>query len=148
MPEESALSASESPSPTAEVTPGAPASAAWVDRARAILRIAVIVTASLSVVMTLTLIVLSSLGLGTAANVITGTAEWLTWFLIFVGPVLFVIAMNVLVWRSLLRGLARRTLNEAIVLAAVATLLLAVASMISVAVLVLLGFFAGVFVGF
>lgn len=118
-----------------------------IERARAILRLAVIVTASLSLVTTALLIVLGALGLGTADNAITGDAEFVTWLLIFLGPVLFVIAMNLLVWRALLRNLARRSPGAAIAIVIVTVIVLAVASVFVVATLLLAGFFAGAVIG-
>ncbi|MEN9620358.1 MAG: hypothetical protein RL499_551 [Actinomycetota bacterium] len=118
-----------------------------IERARAILRLAVIVTASLSLVATALLIVLGALGLGTADNAITGDAEFVTWLLIFLGPVLFVVAMNLLVWRALLRNLARRSPGAAVAIVIVTVIVLAVASVFVVATLLLAGFFAGAVIG-
>ena len=57
-------------------------------------------------------------------------------------PVLTVIALNLLVWRALLRGLARRGRSEAVALVVIIALSLAVASWFAVAVLIFLWFIA------
>jgi glucan phosphoethanolaminetransferase (alkaline phosphatase superfamily) len=142
----------QTPPTTSETSAAASAtpSPEWVDRGRAILRVAVWVSAGLSVLATIALIVLGALGLSVADSAADGAAEALTWMTIAGGPVLFVIAMNLLVWRALLRGLARRRRGEAIAVVVVISLALAVASMLAVATLLFFGFLAsagGVFGG-
>lgn len=119
----------------------------WVDRARRILRIAIGVTAVLSVLTTVVLVVLASLGLGTADNALGGWEEAVVWGMVFAAPVLFVIAVNLLIWRALLRGFARKTRPEVITLVVVITLSLAVASVLLVTVLLFVGFAVGAATG-
>lgn len=130
--------------PAAPPTTGNPA---WVDRGRAILRVAIWVSAGLSVLLTVALVALGALGMGTADNDLIGVGAALVWTAVLGAPVLFVIALNLLVWRAMLRPLARRSRGEAIVLGIAVGLLLALLSVIVVVILLTLGFFAGALSG-
>lgn len=123
------------------MTDGAPLTPpAWVARGRDILRVAVWVTASLSLALTATVVVLAALGVEPGNGVVDGPEQWMTDTALLTAPVLFVIALNLLIWRALLPGLVRRTRPEAIALVVVIALGLAVASWFAVAVLLLGGF--------
>jgi hypothetical protein len=128
-------------------TPASPSSPAGIARARAILRTATLVVGGLSVVMLILIVVLSSLGFGTTDLDVSGAGEPAVWALVFASPVLIVIALNLLTWRALLPGLARRSSGAAITLSAVIALGLAVASILVVFLLLLIGFFAGATIG-
>lgn len=134
------------PSPCGPVdgAPTQPAdAAAWVERGRRVLRVSALVSGVLSVLVTVTLVVLGALGMGTADNGLSGTGEAVTFGLIFAAPVLFVIALNLLIWRALLRPLARMGLGGRIALIVLMILVLGLSSVALVAVLLFGGFFVG-----
>lgn len=139
----------ESPaSPYGPATPTSPASPATgadprPERARHGLRIAALVTGVLSVLITLTLVVLAAFGMGTADNHLAGLGEAVTYGLIFAAPVLFVIALNLLSWRALLRPLARMSVGGRIALIVVLVVLFSVVSVALVALVLFGGFFVG-----
>lgn len=114
-----------------------------IERGRRILRVATVVTASLSVLITITLFVLAALGMGPADNHLAGIGETVTFGLIFAAPVLFVIALNLLTWRALLRPLARMGVEGRIALIVGMVLVLAVVSVVLVAALLFGGFAVG-----
>jgi hypothetical protein len=124
--------------------PAAPApEPGWLARGRGALRIAALVTGTLSVLLTIALVVLAVLGMGTADNDLSGINESVTFGLILAAPVLFVIAMNLLIWRALLRPLARTGIGGRIALVIVMVIVLGLVSIALVAVLLFAGFFAG-----
>lgn len=136
----------ESPyGPAATAAPAAtdPVGEQKLERARRGLRIAALVSGVLSVLITVTLVVLATLGMGTADNHLAGVGEAVTFALIFAAPVLFVIALNLLTWRALLRPLARMGVGGRIALVVVMVLVLGIVSVTLVAVLLFAGFFAG-----
>lgn len=131
----------------AHTAPAAAGDPPWVERGRRILRIAIIVTAGLSVLATLALIVLGALGMGTADNDLIGIGAAITWTMVLGAPVLFVIAINLLVWRALLRPFARRSRGEAITIGIVVGLGLALLSVVLVVIVLTIGFFVGATTG-
>lgn len=142
-----------SPYGPAEGATGASASAraaqaaepAWVDRGRLILRFAIWATAGLSVLLMLLIVVLAALGLGIADNDLTESEDTLVWIAVITSPVLFVIALNLLVWRAMLPRLAGQTRGEAFAFITAVTVALAVGSVIVVALLLFFGFLVGAF---
>lgn len=123
--------------------PAAPPPApAWVESGRRVLRLAAIVTGLLSVLLTIVLIVLVALGEGPANNDIDGFARWLTDTLIFAAPVAAVIALNLLVWRALLRPLGRMTTGGRVGLILLMVGMLGAASVVLTTVLLFAGFLA------
>lgn len=134
--------------PAEPVTPAAPvATPAWVDRGRRILTIATWITAGLSIALTIGIGVLGVLNVG-AADLLPGElTETLVWSAIFAAPVSFTIAINLLIWRGMLRGLSRRTRGQAIVIVILVALALALMSVLLVIALLLMGFFAGITFG-
>jgi len=123
-----------------------PDSPAWVAQGQRILLLAVIITGALSVLLLIGLIVLISLGLGTANNDLAGAEEVITWVMIFGSPVLFVIALNLLIWRLLLRPLGRMTSGGRVGLIIGVTIALAVVSVLAVVLLLSLGFIVGIII--
>ncbi|GAA1729884.1 hypothetical protein [Microcella frigidaquae] len=129
----------------ADPTPAAPA---WVERGRRILLVAAAAVGALAIALTLVVIVLAVLGIrpgnggGVVGDVGVGPQAWLSDTATIAAPVLTVIALNLLVWRALLRGLARRGRTEAVALVVIIALSLAVASWFAVAVLIFLWFIA------
>jgi len=124
--------------------PAAPApEAGWVARGRGVLRVSALVAGALSVLLTITLVVLAALGMGTANNDLSGINESVTFGLIFAAPVLFVIALNLLIWRALLRPLGRLGIGGRIALIILMVLVLGLVSIALVVVLLFAGFFAG-----
>lgn len=123
------------------------ADTAAVERGRRILRVAALITGTLSIVSTIVLIVLGALGMGTADNDLIGVGSAIVWTMVLGAPVLIVIAINLVIWRALLRGLARRPRGEAIVFVVLIVLGLAVVSVILVTALLFLGFFVGALSG-
>lgn len=146
---------SDSPEPLAPPSPygpaepvaASPAEPQWVERGRRILRVAIIVTAGLSVLATITLIVLGALGMGTADNDLIGIGAAITWTMVLGAPVLFVIAINLLVWRALLRPFSRRSRGEAITIGIVVGIGLALLSVVLVVIVLTIGFFVGAATG-
>ena len=138
----------ESPYGPADTSTALPARgaapAAWVEKGRRVLLLTAAITGALSVVL---LIVLVSLGGATSNNDLAGLEEAITWVLIFASPVLFVIALNLLVWRSLLRPLGRMTSGARVGLIVGVALGLALVSVIAVVLLLSLGFFVGLMAG-
>ena len=126
---------------------GGAALAAWVEKGRRVLLLTSAITGALSVVLLIVLIVLVSLGGATANNDLAGLEETITWVLIFGSPVLFVIALNLLVWRSLLRPLGRMASGARVGLIVGVALGLALVSVIAVVVLLSLGFVVGIIAG-
>ncbi|MDX2026380.1 hypothetical protein, partial [Microcella sp.] len=59
-------------------------------------------------------------------------------------PISFTIALNLLVWRGMLRSLSRRTRGQAIAIVIVVVIALAFASVLLVTGLLFAGFLAGV----
>lgn len=136
------------PTPADSTTAVPPtAEPAWVERGRRILRVLALVTGLLAVVVTITVIVLAVLGMGTADNDLSGITETLTYSLIFGAPVLGVIAINLLVWRALLRPLGRMATAGRVGLIALMLLVLGLGSVALVALFLLGGFFAGALIG-
>lgn len=125
---------------SADSTPPTPA---WVERGRRILLVAAAAVGALAVALTLVVIALALLGVspGNGGGVV-GPQAWLSDTATIAAPVLTVIALNLLVWRALLRGLARRGRTEAVALVVIIALSLAVASWFAVAVLIFLWFIA------
>ncbi|MDX2026379.1 hypothetical protein [Microcella sp.] len=143
-------STSEIPAPITETAGDespAPASAAAdnsrIERARRGLQIAALVTGVLSVLIVVTLVVLASFGLGTADNLLAGAEEALTYGLIFASPMLFVIALNLLTWRAMLRPLARMRVGGRVAVIVLTVIVLALMSVVFVAGLLFAGFFVG-----
>jgi hypothetical protein len=120
---------------------------AWVDRGRRILTVAIWITAGLSVALTVVLIILGVTNPGADDLVVGEFADTLVWGSIFAAPISFTIAINLLIWRGLLRGLSGRTRGQAVALVIVIALSLAVASVLLVTALLFLGFLVGAFAG-
>lgn len=131
------------PAAVAATLPADPLLDQTIERARRGLRIAALVSGVLSVLFTLTVVVLAALGMGAAGADLAGVTEATTYGLIFGAPVLFVIALNLLTWRALLRPLARMGVGGRIALVIVMVLVLGIVSVTLVAVLLFAGFFAG-----
>lgn len=131
------------PAATAAAAATDPVGEQKLERARRGLRIAALVSGVLSVLITVTLVVLAALGMGTADNDLAGVGEAVTFGLIFAAPVLFVIALNLLTWRALLRPLARMGVGGRIALVIVMVLVLGIVSVALVAALLFGGFFVG-----
>ncbi len=119
-------------------------SMAVLDGARRALRVAAIASGVLAVVLMITLVVWAALGGGPANNDLDGVEETVTWALVWGSPVLAVVAVNLLVWRALLRPLARMSTGKSIALAITMVIVLALFSVLAVTVLLFLGFLAGV----
>jgi hypothetical protein len=134
--------------PEAPAAPAAPAAPtvtpAWVDRGRRILTIATLITAGISIALTIGIVVLGVLNVGAADLVPGELTDTLVWSAIFAAPISFTIAINLLIWRGMLRGLSRRTRGQAIVIVILVSLALAFMSVLLVSVLLLMGFFAGI----
>ncbi len=123
--------------------PAAPPPApAWVESGRRVLRLAAIITGLLAVLLTIVLIVLVALGEGPANNDIGGLARWLTDTLIFAAPVAAVVALNLLIWRALLRPLGRMSTSGRVALILLMIAVLAAVSVALTAVLLFAGFLA------
>lgn len=136
----------EAPAAPAEpVTPEA--TAAWVDRGRRILTIATWITAGLSITLTIGIVILGVLNVGAADLVAGELTDTLVWSSIFAAPISFTIAMNLLVWRGMLRALSRRTRGQAVAIIIVVSIALAFASVLLVTGLLFAGFLVGVGVG-
>ena len=112
----------------------------WVDRGRHGLRIAILITGALSLGILLVVLVFAAIGQNVLASADTEFGTNLLWVATLASPVLFVIAMNLLVWRALLVPIARKRRGETIVLVTVTAVGLAVASFAAVVVLLLGGF--------
>ena len=112
----------------------------WVPRARRILTIGAWVTGVLSVVLTVALMVLGSSVIGPAFDADGGVMGALGWILMVAPSILFVVALNLLVWRALLRTLARRDRTTRTALIIGVTAALAVGSFFVVASLMFIGF--------
>lgn len=91
------------------------------------------------------LVVLAAMGLGTAADNLTDGEDALVWIAVTASPVLFVVALNLLIWRALLRRVAGQTRGEAFAMILAVTVALAVGSVILVAVLLFFGFLVSAF---
>jgi len=137
------LNAAVNENPANTVSPPPAAHPAWVERGRRILTVAVWITAGLSVALTIVLIVLGVLNPGADDLVPGELTDTLVWSTIFAAPILFTVAINLLIWRALLRGLAGRTRGQAFALVTVIAVSLAVASVFMVTLLLFLGFFVG-----
>ncbi|MBA4248924.1 MAG: hypothetical protein C0444_11640 [Microbacterium sp.] len=136
----------EAPAAPAEtVTPEA--TAAWVHRGRRILTIATWITAGLSIALTIGIVILGVLNVGAADLVAGELTDTLVWSSIFAAPISFTIAMNLLVWRAMLRALSRRTRGQAVAIVIVVSIALAFASVLLVTGLLFAGFLVGVGVG-
>lgn len=134
------------PADTGAASPVAPVSAAppaWVEKGRRVLLLASAIAGGISVLLLIGLITLLVLDLGPANNDLAGLEEAISWFLIFGSPVLFVIALNLLIWRMLLRPLARMSTGGRVGLIIGVTITLGVVSVIAVVILLSLGFFLG-----
>jgi hypothetical protein len=123
------------------------ATAAWVDRGRRILTIATWITAGLSIALTIGIVILGVLNVGAADLVAGELTDTLVWSSIFAAPISFTIAMNLLVWRGMLRALSRRTRGQAVAIVIVVSIALAFASVLLVTGLLFAGFLVGVGVG-
>ncbi len=131
--------------PTAPAEPATPeATLAWVDRGRRILTIATWITAGLSIALTIGIVILGVLNVGAADLVPGELTDTLVWSSIFAAPISFTIAMNLLVWRGMLRALSRRTRGQAIAIVIVVSIALAFASVLIVTGLLFAGFLAGI----
>lgn len=129
--------------------PTAPRPAArpeWLDRGRRILTVAIWITAGLSVALTIALIVLGVLNPGADDLVPGELTDTLVWSTIFAAPILFTIALNLLIWRASLRWFGGRTRGEAIAFIIGVSVALAVGSVILVTLLLFAGFLAGALV--
>lgn len=115
----------------------------WVERGRRALRIAVWITAGLSVILTVALVALGLMGMATLNLDIEGPGSAFVWLTVIGAPVLFVIALNLLVWRAMLRPLSRRARGEAVVIGLAVGAGLAIVSVIIVVILLTVGFFVG-----
>lgn len=115
----------------------------WVPRGRRILTIGAWVTAVLSVVLTVTLVALGESVLSPAFDESGGgVAGALGGFLMIAPPVLFAVALNLLVWRAMLRVLARQEGAKRTALVFSVAAALAMGSIIIVMSLLLVGFLA------
>lgn len=114
-----------------------------IERARRGLRNVALVAGVLSVLVTVTLVVFAVLGMGMADNHLAGVGEAVTFGGVFAAPVLFVIALNLLTWRALLRPLAHMGVGGRIALVVVMVLVLGIVSVALVAALLFGGFFLG-----
>lgn len=123
------------------------AAPAWVDRGRRILTIATWITAGLSIALTIGIVILGVLNVGAADLVPGELTDTLVWSSIFAAPISFTIAMNLLVWRGMLRPLSRRTRGQAIAIVIVVAIALAFASVLLVTGLLFAGFLAGITFG-
>jgi hypothetical protein len=119
----------------------------WLDRGRRILTVAIWITAGLSVALTIVLIIMGLLNPGADDLVPGELADTLVWSTIFAAPILFTIALNLLVWRGLLRWFGGRTRGEAFAFITGVSVALAVGSVILVTLLLFFGFLAGAFFG-
>lgn len=128
--------------PAAPVTPEA--TPEWVDRGRRILTIGTWITAGLSIVLTIVIFLLGVLNVGAPDLVPGDLTDTMVWSTIFGAPITFTIAMNLLVWRGMLRSLSRRTRGQAIAIVIVVAIALAFASVLLVTGLLFAGFLAGV----
>lgn len=134
--------------PAAPAEPISPeATPAWVDRGRRILTIATWITAGLSIALTIGIVILGVLNVGAADLVAGELTDTLVWSSIFAAPISFTIAMNLLVWRGMLRALSRRTRGQAVAIVIVVSIALAFASVLLVTGLLFAGFLVGVGVG-
>jgi hypothetical protein len=157
---EAAPSAADAPAPT-PVSPYGPANGtgaedtanavsltpaaghAWVERGRRILTVSTWITAGLSVALTVLLIILGILNPGADDLVVGELGDTLVWGTIFAAPILFTVAINLLVWRALLRPLARMSVGKRVALIITMVIVLALLSVVSVTVLLFLGFLFG-----
>lgn len=126
-------------------TTGAPAAPVdypeWVTRGRSILRWSSIATGAVSLLVLVVTMVLAATGNNVLSSVQTEIATNALWVATIASPVLFVIAMNLLIWRALLRPLARKPRAEKVILVTLTVVGLAVASFVAVVLLLLGGFF-------
>jgi uncharacterized membrane protein YkvI len=133
MTNEPALSADNTPDPDPS----------WLPRGRRILTIGAWVTGALSVVLTVALMVLGESVMGPAFYESDGgVAGALGAFLMIAPPVLFAVALNLLVWRATLRSLARRDRAKRTALVMGVAAALAIGSIFIVMSLLLVGLFA------
>jgi hypothetical protein len=94
----------------------------------------------LSLLLLVALVVMAALGEGTANNDLTSLEANVTWGLIWGSPALIVVALNLLIWRALLRPLAWMATGKRVALVITMVIVLAVLSVGVVAVLLTLGF--------
>jgi uncharacterized membrane protein YkvI len=133
MTDDTVLSATNTPDPEPH----------WLPRGRRILTIGTWVTAVLSVVLTAALMVLGESVMGPAFDESDGgVAGALGGFLMIAPPVLFAVALNLLVWRTTLRALARRDRAKRPALVIGVAAALAIGSIFLVMSLLLVGLFA------
>jgi len=114
----------------------------WVHRGRHVLRVAALVCGLLALALIVVLVVLALLGESLLATSLPSVAYDVVWMLTLASPVLAVVALNLVVWRALLRPIARLPRGGAIALIIGVVLALAVVSVLLVFVLLLAGFLA------
>ncbi len=124
------------------VAPAAPVDdPKWVTRGRGVLRWSTIATGAVSLLVLVVTTVFAATGNNVLSSVQTEIVTNALWVATIASPVLFVIAMNLLIWRALLRQLARKPRTEKVILVTLTVVGLAVASFVAVVLLLLGGFF-------